>query len=166
MDNMMDIFVSIAVAAIPIIGAYIVKILKANKFVAILGPLAHDAVVAAQKLGVVSYLEGEAKKSKAVGFVISALAKLGFKKADLVTIQNAVEDEYSKAIAGLDVTYPQMTAEQVKAPQANAQAKAQADQKTADEKAKADALTAAKQAVIDAQAKVAELSKERQKPLA
>ncbi|MFT9266992.1 holin [Oenococcus sp.] len=157
MTNLTDLIISIAVATIPIIGAYIVKILKANKFVAILGPLAHDAVVAAQKLGVVSYLEGEAKKSKAVEFVISALAKLGFKKADLTTVQNAVEDEYSKAIAGLDVTYPQVTKEQAQAEQTAAQAKVQADQKAADEKAKADALVAAQKAVTDAQAHLQEL---------
>ncbi|MDN6899584.1 holin [Oenococcus sicerae] len=147
-QNISDLVIAIAVAAVPAIGAYIVKILKANKFVAILGPLAHDAVVAAQKLGVVSYLEGEAKKSKAVEFVISALAKLGFKKADLTTIQNAVEDEYAKAIASLDVTYPQMT-----------EVQEQATQSAMAAKVKADALAVAKQAVIDAQAKVAELSK-------
>ncbi len=156
-QNISDLVIAMAVASVPAIGAYVVKILKANKFIAILGPLAHDAVVAAQKLGVVSYLEGEAKKSKAVEFVVSALAKLGFKKADLTTIQNAVEDEYSKAIASLDVTYPQVTKEQVEADQEAAKAKAQADQKAADEKAKADALAAAQKAVTDAQAHLQEL---------
>ncbi|SYW04507.1 conserved hypothetical protein [Oenococcus oeni] len=125
--NISDLIVAIAVAVIPVIGAYIVKILKANKFVALLAPLAHDAVVAVQKLGVVEYIEGEAKKSKAVEIVVSALTKLGFKKADLTTVENAVEDEYSKAIKELNVVYPQMTEEQEKQAVAQAVAKAKAD---------------------------------------
>ncbi|TEU20848.1 holin [Oenococcus oeni] len=139
--NISDLIIAIAVAVIPVIGAYIVKILKANKFVALLTPLAHDAVVAVQKLGVVKYIEGEAKKSKAVEIVVSALTKLGFKKADLTTIENAVEDEYSKAIAELDVTYPQMTEEQEK----------QATEQAA-EKAKANALATAQKKLAEDQA--------------
>ncbi|MHA5104249.1 holin [Oenococcus oeni] len=138
-QNIAELVVAIAVAVVPIIGAYVVKLLKANKFVALLAPLAHDAVVAVQKLGVVKYIEGEAKKSKAVEFVVSALTKLGFKKADLTTIENAVEDEYSKAIAELNVTYPQMTEEQSTA------------------QTKADALAAAEKAATDAQANLAKL---------
>ncbi len=138
-QNIAELVVAIAVAVVPIIGAYVVKLLKANKFVALLAPLAHDAVVAVQKLGVVKYIEGEAKKSKAVEFVVSALTKLGFKKADLTTIENAVEDEYSKAIAELNVTYPQMTEEQSTA------------------QAKSDALAAAQKAATDAQANLAKL---------
>ncbi len=137
--NISDLIIAIAVAVIPVIGAYVVKILKANKFVALLTPLAHDAVVAVQKLGVVKYIEGEAKKSKAVELVVSALTKLGFKKADLTTIENAVEDEYSKAIAELNVTYPQITEEQSTA------------------QAKSDALAAAQKAATDAQANLAKL---------
>ncbi len=150
--NISDLIIAIAVAVIPVIGAYIVKILKANKFVALLTPLAHDAVVAVQKLGVVRYIEGEAKKSKAVELVVSALTKLGFKKADLTTIENAVEDEYSKAIKELDVTYPQMTEEQEKAAAEQATAKAQAEQAATTAKAKADALAAAQKKLAEDQA--------------
>ncbi|MFT8813206.1 holin [Oenococcus sp.] len=146
-QNISDLIMAIAIAAVPAIGAWLVKILKANKFVAILAPLAHDAVVATQKLGVVSYLEGEAKKSTALDFLKSALAKLGFKKADLTTLENAIEDEYQKSIAQLDVVYPQLTKEQ-----------AQANQKAAGEKAKADALAQAQADLKNAQAKVAQLS--------
>lgn len=149
--NISDLIVAIAVAVIPVIGAYIVKILKANKFVALLAPLAHDAVVAVQKLGVVKYIEGEAKKSKAVEIVVSALTKLGFKKADLTTIENAVEDEYSKAIAKLGVTYPQMTEEQEK------QAEAQAEQAAAAAKAKTDAITTAQKKLAEDQANLTAL---------
>ncbi|MFT8488008.1 holin [Oenococcus sicerae] len=147
-QNISDLIMAIAIAAVPAIGTWLVKILKANKFVAILAPLAHDAVVAAQKLGVVSYLEGEAKKSKALDFLKSALAKLGFKKADLTTLENAIEDEYQKSIAQLDVVYPQLT-----------KAQAEANQKAADEKAKADAVVAAQKAVTDAQANLTALQK-------
>ncbi|KER96965.1 holin [Oenococcus oeni] len=156
-QNIAELVVAIAVAVVPIIGAYVVKLLKANKFVALLAPLAHDAVVAVQKLGVVKYIEGEAKKSKAVELVVSALTKLGFKKVDLTTIENAVEDEYSKAIKELDVTYPQMTEEQEKAAAEQAAAKAQANQAAAAAKAKSDALAAAQKAATDAQANLAKL---------
>ncbi|MFT8324789.1 holin [Oenococcus sicerae] len=146
-QNISDLIMAIAIAAVPAIGTWLVKILKANKFVAILAPLAHDAVVAAQKLGVVSYLEGEAKKSKALDFLKSALAKLGFKKADLTTLENAIEDEYQKSIAQLDVVYPQLT-----------KAQAEAEDTAVVAKAKADALVQAQADLKNAQAKVTQLS--------
>ncbi|MCV3297212.1 hypothetical protein NRF22_08795 [Oenococcus kitaharae] len=66
MTNMMDIVVSIAVAAVPIIGGYLVKFLTSNKklmsLMSWMDVIAHDAVIVIQKLGVDTYLEGQLKK--------------------------------------------------------------------------------------------------------
>lgn len=156
MNNITDLIISLAVAAIPVIGTFALNFFKANKevatFLAVLEPLAKDAVVAAQKLGVNSYISGELKKSNAVSSVLSALEKLGFDNVDQTTVKNAVEDEYSKIIDELDKIYPQQSLADYQAEQAKAKAET-------DAKAKADALAAAQADLKNAQAKVAELSK-------
>ncbi|MGL4689141.1 MAG: holin [Leuconostoc mesenteroides] len=152
-NSISDVIIAIALAAIPIIGAYVSKVILGNKqvvnLIQVLSPLAKDAVVAMQKLGVTEFFEGEAKKSGAVKIVTKALTVLGFSDADETLIKNAVEKEYALLINELDQTYPQMTEEQAKT-------KEQAEQKQS-ELAKADELAKAKQALADAQAKVNEL---------
>lgn len=152
-NTITKLITTIAITAIPIIGAYVSKVILGNKqvvnLIQVLSPLAKDAVVAMQKLGVTEFFEGEAKKSGAVKFVTKALTVLGFSDADETLIKNAVEKEYALLINELDQTYPQMTEEQAKT-------KEQAEQKQS-ELAKADELAKAKQALADAQAKVNEL---------
>lgn len=152
-NTITKLITTIAITAIPIIGAYVSKVILGNKqvvnLIQVLSPLAKDAVVAMQKLGVTEFFEGEAKKSGAVKIVTKALTVLGFSDADETLIKNAVEKEYALLINELDQTYPQMTEEQAKT-------KEQAEQKQS-ELAKADELTKAKQALADAQAKVNEL---------
>jgi len=152
-NTITKLITTIAIAAIPIIGAYVSKVILGNKqvvnLIQVLSPLAKDAVVAMQKLGVTEFFEGEAKKSGAVKIVTKALTVLGFSDADETLIKNAVEKEYALLINELDQTYPQMTEEQAKT-------KEQAEQKQS-ELAKADELAKAKQALADAQAKVNEL---------
>lgn len=142
-----ELITTIAVAAIPIIGAYVSKVILGNKqvvnLVQVLSPLAKDAVVAMQKLGVTEFLEGEAKKSGAVKIVTKALTSLGFSDTDEVIIKNAIEKEYAALINELNQTYPQMTAEQAKTQQAAAQQAselAKAQQELADAQAKVNAL--------------------------
>lgn len=163
MNNMMDIIVSIAVAAISINGGYLVKFLTSNKklmsLMSWMDVIAHDAVIIIQKLGVNTYLEGQLKKSKAFDWAKQALKILGFNNVDETLLKSAIEKQYAALITDLNQVYPQKTLEQSQAEQAAVQAKAQADQREADKKAKADALAAAKQAVIDAQAKVVSLTK-------
>lgn len=141
---------TIAIAAIPIIGGYIGKVLLGNKqvvtLIQVLSPLAKDAVIAMQKLGVTEYLEGEAKKSGAVAIVKQMLTALGLSDADETLIKNAVEKEYALLISELDQTYPQMTEEQAKEQE-------QAEQQQS-ELAKADELAKAQQALAVAQEKV------------
>ena len=149
-NTITKLITTIAIAAIPIIGAYVSKVILGNKqvvnLIQVLSPLAKDAVVAMQKLGVTDYLEGEAKKSGAVKIVTQALTALGFSDADETLIKNAVEKEYALLINELDQTYPQITEEQAKAQEQAEQQQSELD--------KADELAKAQQALADAQAKV------------
>lgn len=149
-NSFSDVVIAVALAAIPIIGGWIGKVItsnsKATTLINVLSPLAKAAIVAMQKFGVTQYLEGEAKKSGAVDIVKQALSALGLSYADETLIKNAIEKEYAVLINELNQTYPQMTADQAKAQEAAAQ--------QASEVAKADELAKAKQALADAQAKV------------
>lgn len=149
-NSISDVIIAIALAAIPIIGGCIGKVItgnsKATTLINVLSPLAKAAIVAMQKLGVTQYLEGEAKNSGAVDIVKKALSALGLSDTDETLIKNAIEKEYALLINELNQTYPQMTSEQAKAQEIAAQ--------QASEVAKADELAKAQQALADAQAKV------------
>lgn len=112
MNNWTDLVVSLAVAAVPIIGAWLSKQLLANKQVLtllkVLGPLANAAVTSAEQLGVTQTIDGAVKKSTAIQAVKDGLKSLGFTSTDEQTIANAVEAAYAqlKAEGTLDA-YPQ-----------------------------------------------------------
>ncbi|HCH60030.1 MAG TPA: holin, partial [Leuconostoc lactis] len=80
-NSISDVVIAVALAAIPVIGGYIGKVItgnsKATTLINVLSPLAKDAIVVMQKLGVTQYLAGEAKKSGAVDIVKTALESLG-----------------------------------------------------------------------------------------
>ena len=143
-NSISDVIIAVALAAIPIIGGWIGKVItgnsKATTLINVLSPLAKAAIVAMQKLGVTQYLEGEVKKSGAVDIVKQALSALGLSYADETLIKNAIEKEYAALINDLNQTYPQMTADQEEA--------------TDEAAVKADELAKAQQALADAQAKV------------
>ena len=149
-NSISDVIIAIALAAIPVIGGLIGKVItgnsKATTLINVLSPLAKAAIVAMQKLGATQSLEGEAKKSGAVDIVKQALSALGLSDADETLIKNAIEKEYAVLINELNQTYPQITEEQVKAQE-------QAEQQQS-ELAKADELAKAQQVLADAQAKV------------
>jgi len=149
-NSISDVIIAIALAAIPIIGGWIGKVVtsnsKATTLINVLSPIAKAAIVAMQKLGVTQYLGGEEKKSGAADIVKQALSALGLSSADETLIKNAVEKEYALLINELNQTYPQLTAEQAKAQEQAAQQQS--------ELAKADELAKAQQALADAQAKV------------
>lgn len=149
-NSFSDVVIAVALAAIPVIGGYIGKVItgnsKATTLINVLSPLAKDAIVVMQKLGVTQYLTGEVKKSGAVDIVKMALESLGINGTNEDLIKNAIEKEYALLISELEKTYPQMTAEQAKVQEAAAQ--------QASEVAKADELAKAQQALADAQAKV------------
>ena len=149
-NSFSDVVIAVALAAIPVIGGYIGKVItgnsKATTLINVLSPLAKAAIVAMQKLGVTQYLDCEAKKLGAVDIVKKSLLALGLSNANETLIKNAIEKEYAALINELNQTYPQMTADQAKAQEAAAQ--------QASEVAKADELAKAQQALADAQAKV------------
>nr|DAM08154.1 MAG TPA: holin [Caudoviricetes sp.] len=113
MNNISELIVAISTALIPIVFAWIGKVLANNKkalsLLNALTPLAEAAVTAAAQLGVNKYLSGEAKKSKAVQYVINGLNSLGFTNADEMTVKNAVEKAFSDLQDELYKTYPQAT---------------------------------------------------------
>lgn len=113
MNDISELIVAISTALIPIVFAWIGKVLANNKkalsLLDALTPLAEAAVTAAAQLGVDKYLSGEAKKSKAVQYVIDGLKSLGFTNADEVTVKNAVEKAFSDLQDELYKTYPQAT---------------------------------------------------------
>ena len=99
MKDVIEVIVSIAVAAIPIIGAFVSKKVVNNKtaltVVQAIEPLAQAAVTAAEQLGVTEQLNGAAKKNVAIQSVLNGLDSLGFKKSDEELISNAVEKAYA-----------------------------------------------------------------------
>lgn len=143
-QNISEAVIAIVVAIIGVVTPYLAKFIKSNKtaqtLVDVLPPLAKDAVVAMQKLGVTTYIEGEVKKLKAVKVVEESLAKLGFTEADKTTIFNAVESAYASLTTdGTLAAYKQATAE-------------------TDVKEKTDDLKAAQSAVAAAQAALEQAS--------
>ena len=111
MNNISELIVAISTALIPIVFAWIGKVLANNKqalsLLDALAPLAEAAVTAAAQLGVDKYLSGEAKKSTAVQYVIDGLKSLGFTETDKNTVENAVEKAFSDLRDDLYKTYPQ-----------------------------------------------------------
>ena len=99
MKDVIEVIVSIAVAAIPIIGAFVSKKIvvnnKALTIIKAIEPLAQAAVTAAEQLGVTEKLDGAAKKGVAIQSVLNGLDSLGFKKSDEELISNAVEKAYA-----------------------------------------------------------------------
>lgn len=115
-QNISEAVIAIVVAIIGVVTPYLAKFIKSNgtaqTLVDILPALAKDAVVAMQKLGVTTYIEGEVKKLKAVKVVEESLAKLGFTEADETTIINAVESAYASLTTdGTLAAYKQAIAE-------------------------------------------------------
>lgn len=145
-QNVSEAIVALVVAIIGVVTPYIAKFIKSNKtaqtLVDILPTLAKDAVVALQKLGVTTYIEGEVKKSKAGKIVETALKNLGFTETDEATIANAIESAYASLTAdGTLATYTQATPETEAEKKATELKQAQADLTAA--QAKVTSLTQA-----------------------
>ncbi len=96
MDALVTLFITIITAVIVYVGSEIRKNERARTIFNVREPLAKDAVVAAQKLGVTEYLSGAMKKNHAVQAVSQALLDAGFTVKDEQVIVNAVEQAYAK----------------------------------------------------------------------
>lgn len=147
-QNIADLLVSLFVVIVPVIGGFVTKhVLANNKAISLLQTvelLAKTGVVLAEQAGVTVYLTSEAKKSKAVAYVLAELKKLGFTTADETTIARVVEKQFAESKQEIEAAYPQKTVQQVDA-QAKAKEaelkQAQADLATA--QAKVTSLTQA-----------------------
>lgn len=115
-QNVSDIVMAVATALIPVIFAWIGKYLKENKkastLLEVLTPLAKDAVIAAEKLGLDKQISGEMQKNEAVKRVIKALEALGFTDVDKQIIADAIETEWAKLDQELKGLYKNEPVEQ------------------------------------------------------
>lgn len=109
-DVVVTVLVTVLTAVVAFVGNEIKKNEQARTIFNVLEPLAKDAVVAAQKLGVTQYLSGAMKKNHAVQTVIQALLNAGFTVNDEQIIVNAVEKAYAEQKKLLD-QYPQKAKE-------------------------------------------------------
>lgn len=95
-DVIVTVLATVLTAVISYCGSVLVKNNRALTVVRALEPLAKDAVIAAQKLGVTQYLSGAMKKNHAVQAVAQALLNAGFDVKDEQIIVNAVEKAYAQ----------------------------------------------------------------------
>ena len=109
-ELIVTLLATILTAVISYCGNVLVKNNRALTIVRALEPLARDAVIAAQKLGVTEYLTGAAKKNHAIQVVAQALSGAGFTVKDEQVIVNAVEKAYAEQKKLLD-QYPQKAKE-------------------------------------------------------
>ena len=109
-DVIVTVLATVLTAVISYCGSVLVKNNRALTVVRALEPLAKDAVIAAQKLGVTQYLSGAMKKNHAIQSVAQALLNAGSDVKDEQIIVNAVEKAYAEQKKLLD-QYPQKTKE-------------------------------------------------------
>lgn len=95
-ELVVTLLATVLTAVISYCGNVLVKNNRALTIVRALEPLAKDAVIAAQKLGVTEYLSGAVKKNYAVQSVIKALSDAGFSIKDKQAIENAIEKAYAQ----------------------------------------------------------------------
>lgn len=105
-DVVVTVLATVLTAVISYCGHLLAKNSQALTVLRAIEPLAKDAVIAAQKLGVTEYLSGVAKKNHAVQVVAQALSDAGFTVKDEQVIKNAVEKAYAEQKKLLD-QYPQ-----------------------------------------------------------
>lgn len=109
-ELVVTLLATVLTAVISYCGNVLVKNNRALTIVRALEPLAKDAVIAAQKLGVTEYLTGVAKKNHAIQSVAQALLNAGFDIKDEQIIANAVEKAFAQQ-RDLLKQYPQKTKE-------------------------------------------------------
>lgn len=109
-ELVVTLLATVLTAVISYCGNVLVKNNRALTIVRALEPLAKDAVIAAQKLGVTEYLTGVAKKNHAIQSVAQALLNAGFTVKDEQVISNAVEKAFAQQ-RDLLKQYPQKSKE-------------------------------------------------------
>lgn len=95
-DVVVTVLATVLTAVISYCGHLLAKNSQALTVLRAIEPLAKDAVIAAQKLGVTEYLTGAAKKNHAIQSVAQALLNAGFDIKDEQIIANAVEKAFAQ----------------------------------------------------------------------
>ena len=107
--NFADVVVALVVLALPIITGYIAKVIGKSSalsgLLSVLPMIAKDAVVVAEKTGVLDKLTGSEQLAKALAIAQEDLTKLGYDKVDEQVLLNAIEQSYAqlKSAGTLDV---------------------------------------------------------------
>lgn len=131
MQNITNLIVAIAVAAIPVIGAWVTKEILANSkstgkakkaldVLEVISELAEDAVTAAEKGGADNGLSGNEKKDVAIKVVTTSLSNLGITSASQSQIAAAVEKAYMQFKQAIEATYPMPEPKPAELPQEDA----------------------------------------------
>lgn len=98
--NFADVIVALAVLVLPIITGYIAKAMGKSSalsgLISVLPMVAKDAVVVAEKTGVLNSLTGNEQFAKALSTAQEALDKLGYDKVDEQVLGNAIEQAYAQ----------------------------------------------------------------------
>ena len=98
--NFADVIVALAVLVLPFITGYVAKAMgKSSALSGLIGVLpmvAKDAVVVAEKTGVLDSLTGNEQFAKALAIAKEELAKLGYDKVDEQVLVNALEQAYAQ----------------------------------------------------------------------
>ena len=107
--NFADVVVYLVLLALPIITGYVAKVMSKSSalsgLISVLPMVAKDAVVVAEKTGVLNSLTGNEQFAKALSTAQEALAKLGYDKVDEQILSSAIEQAYVqlKSAGTLDV---------------------------------------------------------------
>lgn len=96
MELVSTILTTALVAIVGVVGAYLNRNDRARTIAQVLDLLAKDAVVAAEKLGAVTGIDGKAQAVKARNIVDHEMRQLGFSSVQLEQIANAVEHAWSE----------------------------------------------------------------------
>ena len=98
--NFVDVIVALAVLVLPIITGYVAKAISKSSslsgLISVLPMVAKDAVVVAEKTGVLNSLTGNEQFAKALATAKEELAKLGYDKVDEQVLVNALEQSYAQ----------------------------------------------------------------------
>lgn len=137
--NFADVIVALAVLVLPIITGYFAKVMGKSSalsgLISVLPMVAKDAVVVAEKTGVLNSLTGNEQFAKALSTAQEALAKLGYDKVDEQVLGNALEQAYAQLkSAGTLAVYkkpvePKPEVESQPKPEAEAEPKVEAPAK-------------------------------------
>lgn len=98
--NFVDVIVALVVVALPIITGYVAKVVSKSStlsgLISVLPMITKDAVVVAEKTGILNNLTGNEQFAKAVATAKEGLSNLGYDKVDEQVLSSAIEQAYAQ----------------------------------------------------------------------